>query len=61
MTTETTETVPQNQKKSPLRYVTMVLRFLLGFLFVFSGLNGFFHFVNGPMPQGALELYWEHS
>ena len=58
MTTETTEAVPPNQKKSPLRYVTIVLRTLLGLLFVFSGLMGFFNHAKPPdtMPQGALDL-----
>lgn len=37
----------------------IVTRVLMGMLFVFSGLNGFFHFVLAPengMPEGALAL-----
>lgn len=37
----------------------IVTRVLMGMLFVFSGLNGFFHFVLPPengMPEGALAL-----
>ena len=59
MTTETADATLDKPKRSPLRYVTIVLRTLLGLLFVFSGLNGFLNFVKPPpdaMPQAALDL-----
>jgi uncharacterized membrane protein YphA (DoxX/SURF4 family) len=60
MTTETVEPALEKPRKSPLRYVTIVARCLLGLLFVFSGLNGFLNFLPPPppnsLPAGALGL-----
>ena len=41
-----------------MRIVTIVLRSLLGLIFVVFGLNGFLHFLpNPPMPQGAVQFF----
>jgi uncharacterized membrane protein YphA (DoxX/SURF4 family) len=60
MTTETAEPALDRPKKSPLRYVTIVARCLLGLLFILTGLNGFLNFLPPPppnsMPAGALGL-----
>lgn len=41
-----------------MRIVTIVLRSLLGLIFVVFGLNGFQHFLpNPPMPQGAVQFF----
>jgi uncharacterized membrane protein YphA (DoxX/SURF4 family) len=54
MTTEAAETTTP-AKKSPLRYVTAVVRFLLGLVFVIFGLNGFLHFMPEPPPESLPE------
>jgi uncharacterized membrane protein YphA (DoxX/SURF4 family) len=60
MTTETSEAIPDKPKKSPLRYVTIVVRTLMGLLFIMTGLNGFLNFLPPPppnsLPEGALNL-----
>ena len=41
-----------------MRILTIVLRSLLGLIFVVFGLNGFLHFLpNPPMPQGAVQFF----
>ena len=37
-----------------MKTLTLILRLLLGLVFLIFGLNGFFHFIpNTPMPAGA--------
>jgi uncharacterized membrane protein YphA (DoxX/SURF4 family) len=59
MTIDNTESSPAAPKKSPLRYVTIVVRSLMGLLFVVTGLNGFLNFIPAPttrMPDGVVAL-----
>jgi len=35
-----------------MKIVSLVARILLGLIFSIFGLNGFLHFMNGPMPPG---------
>ncbi len=60
MTIDTTEAAPQPPKKSPMRYVTIVVRLLFGLVFTVFGLNGFFNFIPPPppdsMPASAMAL-----
>lgn len=59
----TTPTGPAEEsvrpRKSPLRYLTAVLRILPGLFLLFSGLNGLFHFMPDPkvqMEPGAMDF-----
>jgi hypothetical protein len=36
-----------------MKIASLVARLLLGVVFVVFGLNGFLHFINGPMPTGV--------
>jgi hypothetical protein len=36
-----------------MRIASIAARLLLGVIFVVFGLNGFLHFINGPMPTGV--------
>jgi len=35
-----------------MKIASLIARLLLGLIFVVFGLNGFLHFINGPMPTG---------
>ena len=35
-----------------MKIAALIARILLGIIFVFFGLNGFLHFLNGPLPPG---------
>jgi len=35
-----------------MKIAILIIRILLGLAFVVFGLNGFLHFIKGPMPQG---------
>jgi hypothetical protein len=35
-----------------MKIAAMIARYLLGLVFFVFGLNGFLHFINGPMPTG---------
>ncbi|MEO8205686.1 MAG: DoxX family protein [Chthoniobacterales bacterium] len=52
-----TDTTPSS--KSPIRYVTIAARILLGLVFFVFGLNGFLHFIPQPptMPEFATALF----
>jgi putative oxidoreductase len=41
-----------------MKIVTLIARILLGIAFVVFGLNGFLHFIPGPMPTGAAGQYF---
>ncbi len=41
-----------------MRIATLVLRSLLGLIFVVFGLNGFLHFIPNPPVAGAAALFW---
>lgn len=59
MTTDTTQVAGQTdaRKHRPFtRYLTLVVRILMGLMFFVFGLNGFLHFIPEPkaaMPEGA--------
>ena len=36
-----------------MKIAALISRILLGLVFVVFGLNGFFHFMNGPLPSGV--------
>jgi uncharacterized membrane protein YphA (DoxX/SURF4 family) len=40
-----------------MRIVTIVLRSLLGLIFVVFGLNGFLHFLHPPLPPAAAQFF----
>jgi hypothetical protein len=40
------------QKHTNLKITTVIARFLLGFIFLVFGLNGFLHFLPASMPSG---------
>src|SRR5262245_44554489 len=55
MTTDqplTTNEIIAEKPKSAARYVTAIVRVLMGLLFFVSGLNGFLHFL--PEPKGGM-------
>ncbi|MFL6596440.1 MAG: hypothetical protein ACJ8KF_00540 [Chthoniobacterales bacterium] len=35
-----------------MKIITVIARFLLGFIFLVFGLNGFLHFIPAPPPTG---------
>jgi len=40
-----------------MKIVTLIARILLGLIFLVFGLNGFFHFIQAPMPTGVAGQY----
>ena len=36
-----------------MKIITVIARFLLGFIFLVFGLNGFLHFIPAPLPSGT--------
>lgn len=48
-----------HRTKSPMRYIPIVTRILMGLMFVVFGLNGFLNFIpqpKEPMPEKAMEF-----
>ena len=41
-----------------MKIVALIARILLGLIFVFFGLNGFFNFLHAPMPSGLAGQYF---
>jgi putative oxidoreductase len=50
---------PTRKRERALEVMTIGARLLLGFIFVFSGLNGFFRFVAIPPMHGRAETFIE--
>ena len=45
-----------------MKIAVIVARILMGLIFVFFGLNGFFQFIKAPMPTGlAGQFLWRFS
>jgi hypothetical protein len=42
-----------NTKDTTMKITSVIARFLLGFIFLVFGLNGFFHFIPMPPPTGV--------
>lgn len=40
-----------------MKIAALIARILLGLIFVIFGLNGFLHFLNGPLPPGLAGQY----
>ena len=40
-----------------MKIVNLIARILLGLIFLVFGLNGFFHFIQAPMPTGVAGQY----
>ena len=43
-----------------MKIVVLILRLLLGLVFLVFGLNAFLQFLNGPIPGGLAGADWNH-